>query len=96
MMAESLESRKSERKPVVDIALPVRAKGKEHGVSIDNAVELTSEPVAGPTMAFALLTKRGNRQQVCVRSASVMLRFTTDRPTDRHVRSNCHRIRNLL
>jgi regulator of nonsense transcripts 2 len=63
MMAESLESRKLERKPLVDIALPVRAKAKE-ALSTEAGSVAPLEPVAGPTMAFAVLTKRGNRQQV--------------------------------
>jgi regulator of nonsense transcripts 2 len=64
MMAESLESRKFERKSLFDLPLPVRAKSRE--------VSSMSEPhdgnVGGPgtTMAFSLLTKKGNRQQVCL------------------------------
>jgi len=61
MMAESLESRKFERKPLFDIALPVRPKTRES--SSLEAGEGGDNP-AGGTMAFALLTKRGNRQQV--------------------------------
>lgn len=58
MMAESLDSRKFDRKPVFDVPLPVRSKTKD-GVP----GEATTEPVppAGK-MAFSLLTKKGNRQ----------------------------------
>ncbi|KAL2754571.1 hypothetical protein ACRALDRAFT_2060376 [Sodiomyces alcalophilus JCM 7366] len=58
MMAESLESRKFERKPLFDVPLPVRPKTKDLSSSSDQAA---SGP--GPTMAFSLLTKKGNRQQ---------------------------------
>jgi regulator of nonsense transcripts 2 len=64
MMAESLESRKFERKPLFDVPLPMRRKDREVITPIDSVSE---EPVAtatSNTMAFSLLTKRGNRQQV--------------------------------
>lgn len=58
MMAESLESRKFERKPLFDVPLPVRPKARDVSGSSDQATS------PGPTMAFSLLTKKGNRQQV--------------------------------
>ena len=60
MMAESLESRKFERKPLFDVPLPVRAKNR------DATAQAESGDVAPATntMAFSLLTKKGNRQQV--------------------------------
>lgn len=61
MMAESLESRKFERKPVFDAPLPVRSKAKETGI----AESTTESPPPPGKMAFSLLTKKGNRQQVC-------------------------------
>ncbi|KYK59701.1 nonsense-mediated mRNA decay factor [Drechmeria coniospora] len=60
MMAESLESRKFERKPLFDVALPVRSKNRELPASGTAGEE---NPPAGNTMAFSLLTKKGNRQQ---------------------------------
>jgi regulator of nonsense transcripts 2 len=64
MMSESLESRKFERKQQFDVPLPMRAKVREtQGLSGDaNHDQPTS---SNSTMAFALLTKKGNRQQVC-------------------------------
>ena len=64
MMAESLDSRKHERKSTFDVPLPMRRK--EANTSNDPWVD---EPAGGHvspagTMAFSLLTKRGNRQQV--------------------------------
>ncbi|KAH8172689.1 MIF4G domain-containing protein [Sarocladium implicatum] len=62
MMSESLESRKFERKQQFDVPLPMRAKVREtQGLSGDaNHDQPTS---SNSTMAFALLTKKGNRQQ---------------------------------
>jgi regulator of nonsense transcripts 2 len=71
MMADGLESRKFERKQLFDVALPVRAKARETS-GILSSTELSQEPApAAPspnhTMAFSLLTKKGNRQQVRTR-----------------------------
>ena len=66
IMAESFETRKFQPKQQVDIPLPVRPKNRE---AASGAEATESGPAAGPatpgvTMAFSLLTKRGNRQQV--------------------------------
>ncbi len=64
MMAESLESRKHERKATFDVPLPMRRK------EINTANEpwaeepTTSSTIPPGTIAFSRLTKRGNRQQV--------------------------------
>lgn len=75
MMAESLESRKFERKQQFDVPLPLRAKGREPTSTTPSAPsEPTAEvptPPENRTMAFSLLTKRGNRQQVCPANGSV-------------------------
>jgi len=65
MMAESLESRKHERKSTFDVPLPMRRK--DVAASSESWADETASPTAAPsgTMAFSLLTKRGNRQQVC-------------------------------
>lgn len=68
MMAESIESRKFERKQLFDVPLPVRAKPREASPAVAEAAgseENAPVPDAGNKMAFALLTKKGNRQQVC-------------------------------
>lgn len=69
MMAESLDARKFERKQVFDLPLPLRRKDKEPGTTQENSAnELPAAapvPTQNGTMAFSLLTKRGNRQQVC-------------------------------
>ncbi|CAJ2512190.1 Uu.00g052050.m01.CDS01 [Anthostomella pinea] len=61
MMAESLESRKFDRKPLFDVPLPVRGKTRE----IPTGTEPEEKKAEGTpnTMAFSLLTKKGNRQQ---------------------------------
>lgn len=65
MMAESLESRKFERTQLFDVALPVRAKTREASTTSEQpSVTASAPPPPGHTMAFSLLTKKGNRQQV--------------------------------
>lgn len=61
IMAESFETRKFDRKQQFDIPLPVRPKNRET-TSGDTAEGGAGTP--GGTMAFSLLTKKGNRQQV--------------------------------
>jgi regulator of nonsense transcripts 2 len=64
MMAESLESRKFERKPLFDAPLPMRRKDREATTSTESTSEEPASSLQPNTMAFSLLTKRGNRQQV--------------------------------
>jgi regulator of nonsense transcripts 2 len=60
MMAESVESRKFERKAVFDIPLPMKRAPRDAGN--ENAPEI-AEPQPS-TVAFSLMTKKGNKQQV--------------------------------
>ncbi|KIW22314.1 hypothetical protein, variant 1 [Cladophialophora immunda] len=62
MMAESLDSRKFERKTHFDVPLPIR---KIQRAPVEpNEDEPSPAPQAEPnTMAFSLMTKKGNRQQ---------------------------------
>lgn len=73
MMAESLDSRKFERKATFDVPLPMRRKDREVANPSELPKETTSEnsPSSG-TMAFSLLTKRGNRQQVRIRHHEIL------------------------
>jgi regulator of nonsense transcripts 2 len=58
MMAESVDSRKFERRAVFDIPLPMKRSARE-------TAEYTAPPQpSGNTMAFSLMTKKGNKQQV--------------------------------
>jgi regulator of nonsense transcripts 2 len=63
MMAESLESRKHDRKPAFDVPLPMRRKDRD-AMNDSWTEESASSGIPSGTMAFSLLTKRGNRQQV--------------------------------
>ncbi|KAK3352352.1 armadillo-type protein [Lasiosphaeria hispida] len=72
MMAESLDSRKAERKQQFDLPLPVRSKPREATAGAE-PVEALSEGFGG-MMAFSLLTKKGNRQQT----------RTVELPSDSH------------
>lgn len=63
MMTESLESRKFERKQLFDVPLPVRPKNREASTVSELSTAQEEQPAPGHTMAFSLLTKRGNRQQ---------------------------------
>lgn len=62
MMSDSLESRKLERRPAFDVALPVRSRPRDN-VNAANQADGDAEPAA-PKMAFSVLTKKGNKQQV--------------------------------
>ncbi|MBE3048485.1 hypothetical protein IMZ48_39480, partial [Candidatus Bathyarchaeota archaeon] len=69
MMAESMESRKFERKPQFDVPIPVAAKNRGHPPKHEEEPKEASEakeaPEDGPgKMAFSLLTKKGKGQQV--------------------------------
>lgn len=60
LMAESVDSRKFERKAVFDVPLPIRRR--EAG--LEEAGEIApAPPVNQGTMKFSLLSKKGNRQQ---------------------------------
>lgn len=61
MMAESLDSRKFERKALFDVPLPMRKSGREREVLPDDSARIETPT---NTMSFALMTKKGNRQQV--------------------------------
>ena len=63
MMSESVEVRRSERRPMLDIAMPIRRAPQTNGVSQDNFEALPTP--AAETVKFSLLSKRGNRPQVC-------------------------------
>ncbi|KAJ8130372.1 hypothetical protein O1611_g3257 [Lasiodiplodia mahajangana] len=62
MMAESLESRKFDRKPLFDVPLPLRSKVRDPLINTDPE-EQNRDGGGASTMAFSLLTKKGNRQQ---------------------------------
>lgn len=63
MLSESNESRKFERPKMFDEPLPVRSGPKEVASSSADIEESAS--TLSNTMAFSLMTKKGNKQQVC-------------------------------
>ena len=68
MMAESLESRKFERKPQFDVPVPIRVKNRDQILRTDEGPVIEAMPVRS-TMAFSLLTKKGKGQQVRYQAA---------------------------
>ena len=64
MMSESLDSRKADRKPMFDVPLPMRRAQRD---PLNAGEDSPNEGTATPPdkMAFSLMTKKGNRQQVC-------------------------------
>ena len=69
MMAESMEGRRFERKAVFDIPLPMRPSRREPTASDEMPAQTSQQQQPPPpnTMAFSLMTKKGNRQQVGLR-----------------------------
>lgn len=65
-MAESLESRKHERKSTFDVPLPMRRKDRDTNPMNESWADESTNAAPTGTMAFSLLTKRGNRQQVSI------------------------------
>ncbi|KAL4876589.1 armadillo-type protein [Aspergillus karnatakaensis] len=77
MMAESVESRKFERKAVFDIPLPMKRVARDPAAESPAPLAAAPAPIQTPvpiptpapaqtstnTMAFSLMTKRGNKQQ---------------------------------
>ena len=65
MMAESMESRKFERKHLFDVPLPIRRTQRPQTAGSDGSDnERVPSPPPANTMAFSLMTKKGNKQQV--------------------------------
>ena len=87
LMAESAESRKFDRKPMFDVPLPMRRTVRDATTSVaaeDGSVETRSQPPAdGPgMMRFALLSKKGPKQQVRMQSVCNSCMLLLIVPTD--------------
>ena len=67
MMSESLDSRKFDRKPMFDVPLPMRRAQRETTTAAEDSGNEggTATPPNANTMAFSLMTKKGNKQQAC-------------------------------
>jgi up-frameshift suppressor 2 len=87
MMAESLESRKHDRKPAFDVPLPMKRKDRDPSTMNDSWAEESASPsTPSGTMAFSLLTKRGNRQQVRL---TIRFNVTDTKLTTQSLDSHC-------
>ncbi|KIW10005.1 hypothetical protein PV08_11781 [Exophiala spinifera] len=62
MMAESLDSRKFERRAQFDVPLPIRKIQRQPAESVEEDPKPSAESEQN-TMAFSLMTRKGNRQQ---------------------------------
>ncbi|KAL1964419.1 hypothetical protein VTN77DRAFT_6977 [Rasamsonia byssochlamydoides] len=93
MMAESLESRRFERKTLFDVPLPMRPSRRDAAGTEDNAGENRSPN----TMAFSLMTKKGNKQQTRTielpSDSSFAIAMKTQQQADREEQQ---RIKNLV
>ncbi|KAJ5760043.1 hypothetical protein N7520_007199 [Penicillium odoratum] len=67
MMAESMDSRRFERKAIFDIPLPMKRPAREAAANeapeSPESIPALPVAVAPKTMAFSLMTKKGNKQQ---------------------------------
>ncbi|KAL3712637.1 mRNA decay protein [Talaromyces marneffei ATCC 18224] len=95
MMAESMEGRRFERKALFDIPLPMRPSRREQTASDETSVERPQQPAN--TMAFSLMTKKGNRQQTRTielpSDSSFAIAMKTQQQADREEQQ---RIKNLV
>lgn len=83
-MAESMDSRKFEKRSHFDVPLPIRKVQRVATENIDEDAELPAK-LPPATMAFSLMTKRGNRPQVPYRPYPPASQLTMSRLA----RSNC-------
>jgi regulator of nonsense transcripts 2 len=65
MMADSIDARKFERKTLFDVPLPIRKAQKEAAEQSEEAAPVADTGI----IKFALLSKRGNKQQVRLQAA---------------------------
>ena len=78
MMAESLDSRKFERKQVFDVPLPIRRGQRPNTAGSDGSEpERVASPPPPNTMAFSLMTKKGSKQQAITCSAAKPIKKLT-------------------
>ncbi len=64
MMSEPVEARRIERKPMSDLALPMRRSQRESS-TVTDLERIESPALTSSTIKFSLLSKKGNRPQVC-------------------------------
>lgn len=84
LMADSIDSRKSDKKSLFDVPLPLRrtADRTTQGARDEDALDGNDASAdASEMMTFSLLSKRGNRQQVSVRHGHDRIQLLTDLDT---------------
>ncbi|KAL5614330.1 uncharacterized protein BROUX77_000167 [Berkeleyomyces rouxiae] len=114
LMAESLESRKHDRKLAFDVPLPIRPRGGENastnGTNNTGTTSTSNNPFPsmpnnqpanttdpGAKVSFALLTKKGNRQQTRTFELPSNSSFATALRTQQQAeREEQQRIKNLV
>ncbi|KAI9737821.1 MAG: hypothetical protein M1834_009190 [Cirrosporium novae-zelandiae] len=95
MMAESLESRKFERKPIFDVPLPMRRATREPSITGEDVPSNGTNSTN--TMAFSLMTKRGNKQQTRTIELPSNSQFAVAMRTQQQAeREEQQRIKNLV
>ena len=98
-MAESIDSRKFERKTQFDVPLPIRKVQRKQQEEVDDDLENGYEvpPVNQNTMAFSLMTKKGNRQQTKTIELPSDSNFAVSMKTQQEAqREEQQRIKNLV
>lgn len=76
MMSESVETRKFDRRPVFDVALPMRRTNRDISSPPPEAGEEV-KPQESNIVKFSLLSKKGNRPQVSYGACIENLEFLT-------------------
>ena len=93
MMAESMEARKFERKHLFDVPLPIRRTQRPQTAGSEGSDnERAPSPPPTNTMAFSLMTKKGNKQQVRL---FFVIRLSSSDIFFRHDRLKCRPIPSL-
>jgi len=80
LMSESVESRKTERRQMFDVPLPMRRAVRDSAANAmeDRSQTASPEVRTSSTMKFSLLSKRGNRQQVRQSLVVILFHSSTD------------------
>lgn len=78
MMAESMDTRRADKRPIQEISLPSRRPQQESNAEGNGRLD------DGTTTKFALLSKKGNKAQVCL---FLLTYFHCADPTSRNGRT---------
>ncbi|KAI9762041.1 MAG: hypothetical protein M4579_000677 [Chaenotheca gracillima] len=96
MMTDSLDSRKTERKAMFDVPLPMRRNNRDSAALADGT-QSDNLPPPSETMAFSMLTKKGNRQTTRTLELPSNSHFAVAMKTQKQAeREEQQRIKNLV